>query len=220
MGFAVSKKRVLIVYYSFSGQTQLLVQRVAAGLRESRLEVEIERLQPVHQISFPFSSWLRMTQVMVLSFFRRRVPVQPVEHLAGRTWDMVVLAGPTWSYNPSGPMLDFLDRYGKAICGRTPVVPIISCRSYWHTHYLGLQRILNRLGAKVMPPVVYLHSADEPWRTVGLFLQLMGRLPRLESSWFRRRYPRYGHSREQYLDAVEQGRKIARLLVPEENEKV
>lgn len=218
MGFAVSKKRVLIVYYSFSGQTQLLVQRIAAGLRECLLEVEIERLQPVQQIAFPFSSWLRMTQVMVLSFFRRRVPVQPVEHLAGRKWDMVVLAGPTWSYNPSGPMLAFLDRYGKSICSRTPVVPIISCRSYWRTHYLGLKWILNRLGAKVMPPVVYLHSANEPWRTIGLFLQLMGRLPRLESSWFRRRYQRYGHSREQYLDAVEQGRKIAGLLAQEESE--
>lgn len=218
MGFAVSKKRVLIVYYSFSGQTQLLVQRVAAGLRECAVEVEIERLQPIRQISFPFSSWLDMSRVMVLSFFRRRVPVHPVDHLTVKKWDLVVLAGPTWSYNPSGPMLSFLDRYGKAICGETLVVPVISCRSYWRTHYLGLKLILQGLGAKVATPVVFLHSANEPWRTIGLFLQLMGRLPRLESSWFRRRYQRYGHSREQYQEAVEQGRKIARLLVAGEGE--
>lgn len=213
MGFVMSRKRILIVYYSFSGQTQLLIQRLAAGIRECEIEVQIERLQPVQPIPFPFSSWLRMIQVMVLSFFRWRVPVQPVDHLDGGQWDMVLLAGPTWSYSPSGPMLAFLDKYGEKLCGDTDVLPLISCRSYWRTHYWALRNILLRLGARVLPPVVYLHSTNEPWRTVGLFLQIMGRLPRRESSWFRKRYPRYGHSKEQYVDAVEQGRNIARMLV-------
>lgn len=220
MGFAVGKKRVLIVYYSFSGQTQLLIQRVAAGLREHDLTVEIERLQPVRQIHFPFTSWGRMAQVMMLAFFRWRVPVQPLDHITGEKWDLVLLAGPTWSYNPSGPVLAFLDSYGKSVCGDTAVLPLISCRSYWRTHYWGLRLILKRMGAEVKPPIVFLHSTSEPWRTIGLFLQLMGRLPRRESSWFRRRYPRYGHNREQYQDAVEQGRKIARMLVKKDNEAV
>lgn len=208
----MSKKRILIVYYSLSAQTQLLIQRLSTGLKEYDLDVEIERLQPVQQIPFPFTSWARMTKVMVLSFFRRRVPVRPVDHLLEEKWDLVLLAGPTWSYNPSGPILAFLDRYGKALCANTRVVPLISCRSYWRMHFWVLTRLLRRCGALVQPPIVYLHSASEPWRTIGLFLQLMGRLPRPESSWFRRRYPRYGHSREQGLDAVEQGRQIARML--------
>jgi hypothetical protein len=217
MGFAVSKKRVLIIYYSFSGQTQLLIQRVAAGIMEGDLEVSIERLQPVEHIPFPFSTWIGMSRVMVLSFFRKRIPVQPHNELLNIKWDMILLAGPTWSYNPSGPILDFLDRYGNVLCKGTKVLPLISCRSYWRTHYWGLKLILGRLGAQVMRPIVFLHSSREPWRTIGLVLQLMGRLPRLESSWFRRRYPRYGHSREQYADALEQGRHIARMLAANDN---
>jgi multimeric flavodoxin WrbA len=212
MGFAVSKKRVLIIYYSFSGQTQLLIQRVAAGIMEGDLEVSIERLHPVRQIPFPFLSWRSMSRVMILSFFRKRVKVQTNEALLDSKWDMILLAGPTWSYSPSGPVLDFLDRYGNTLCKGTTVLPLISCRSYWRTHYWCLKCILNRLGARVLSPMVFLHSSTEPWRTIGLFLQLMGRLPRRESSWFRRRYPRYGHSREQYADALEQGRNIARML--------
>lgn len=206
------KKRVLIVYYSFSGQTQLMMQRLAAGMREYGLEVELERLQTTVQISFPFTSWLEMARVMALSFFRWRVPIRPVDRLEITALDLVVVAGPTWSYNPSGPVLAFLDQYGSRLA-KCRVLPFISCRSYWRTHYWALRRILRRYGAEVLPPIVYLHSAKEPWRTIGLFLQLMGRLPRLESSWFRLRYPRYGHSREQWQDALEEGRRIARQLL-------
>jgi multimeric flavodoxin WrbA len=159
-----------------------------------------------------------MAKTMALSFVRRRVRIQPTCPLTDQKWDLILLAGPTWSYNPSGPVLDFLDRYGKAILKNTQVVPLISCRSYWRTHYWGLKRILQHNGATVLRPMVFLHSAAEPWRTMGLFLQLMGRLPRLESSWFRRRYPKYGHSREQYVDALEMGRRIARSL-QEDNER-
>ncbi|SHO49701.1 hypothetical protein [Desulfopila aestuarii] len=208
-------KRVLIVYYSFSGQTQLLLQRMGAAMRECGVEVEIERLQLVEPIQFPFATWLQMSRVMVYSFFRWRVPIQPVDHLLNQEWDLVILAGPTWSYNPSGPMLYFLDQYGAQLVNGTRVMPLISCRSYWRTHYWGISRILKKLGAEVMEPIIYLHSANEPWRTIGLFLQLVGRLPRLETSWFRKRYPRYGHSREQWQDAAEQGRKIARMLLEE-----
>lgn len=211
-GFAVRKKQVLIVYYSFSGQTQLLIQRVASGLRESGLEVVTERLQPVNHIQFPFSSWKKMAKVMVYSFFRWRVPIQPVGDFVLKEWDLILIAGPTWSYNPSGPVLDFLDRYGSTLCKGAVVLPLISCRSYWRTHYWGLKVILKRLEARVLRPTVFLHSSTEPWRTIGLLLQLVGKLPRLESSWFRKRYPRYGHSREQYDDAIEEGRRIARML--------
>jgi len=205
----VNTKRVLIVYYSFSGQTQLLIQKLVAGLKEKGVEVVIERLEPVVHIPFPFQTWGKMGDVMISSFFRRRVHVFPVDHLADQNWDSIILAGPTWSYNPSGPILDFLDRYGKTLFAGTTVIPFISCRSYWRVHYWGLKTILQTFGAKVRPPIVYLHSSTEPWRTIGLFLQLVGRLPRLESSWFRKRYPRYGHSKEQCEDALQRGRELA-----------
>ena len=208
-------KRVLIVYYSFSGQTQILLQRMSAAMRKCGIEVETERLQLVEPIQFPFATWFEMSKVMLLSFFRWRVPIRPIDNFSCQNRDMVILAGPTWSYNPSGPMLSFLDTYGEKLCGDTRVMPLISCRSYWRFHYWGICRILKKHGAEVMRPIVYLHSANEPWRTIGLFLQLVGRLPRLETSWFRKRYPRYGHSREQWQDAAEQGRRIAEMLLKE-----
>lgn len=212
----MSKKRILIVYYSFSSQTQLLIQRLVSGMNELEVNVEVERLQPVKTIHFPFSTWLSMIKVMVFSFFRWRVPTRPVDHLNGKKWDLVLLAGPTWSYSPSGPILYFLDTYGREIVSNTEVQPLISCRAYWRTHYWCLKTVLKQNGATVLSPIVYQHASVEPWRTIGLVLQIMGRMPRLESSWFRKHYPRYGHSKEQFRDAVERGRQVAATLLGNE----
>lgn len=209
----MGKKQVLIVYYSFSSQTQLLVQRLVSGLKEYDIEVTVKLLQPVDQIPFPFSSFFQMVKVMVFSFFRHRVAVNPVSTELQKDWDLIILGGPTWSYNPSGPVLSFLDGPGAAICRNQTVLPLISCRSYWRTHFWGLRHILKRLGARVKSPLVYEHSAGEPWRTVGLFVQLLGRLPRRNRTWFRRVYKRYGHDKDQYLHIQQRGREIARELL-------
>lgn len=128
-------------------------------------------------------------------------------------WDCIILAGPTWSYHPSGPVLDFLDRYGREICAGKRVIPLISCRSYWRWHYWTLKARLQRYGASVAEPIVFTHPIREPWRLIGLVLQLRGKMVRREKSWFRNHYPGYGHSKQQALEALHKGREIAEKLL-------
>lgn len=93
------------------------------------------------------------------------------------------------------------------------VVPLISCRSYWRIHYVTLKRILRRCHAEVEAPIVFTHPIREPWRIIGLMLQLRGKMVRRENSWFRKHYPEYGHSREQGVQAYEKGRELGRQLM-------
>ena len=44
--------RVLLVYYSFSGQTGVLINRLAAGLKEQGIEVFFEKLCWRHPAGF------------------------------------------------------------------------------------------------------------------------------------------------------------------------
>lgn len=208
----MNRNRVLIIYYSFSSQTQLLVQRLASGLEESGAEVVLERVQPVAPLPFPFPNPLSCIGVMITSFFRKRVPITQPRHITENHWDLVIVGGPTWSYNPSGPILHLLDKYGDQFCAGRKIIPLISCRSYWRTHYRVVKRLLASKGATVEQPVVFQHQGREPWLTIGLFLQIIGRLPRKESSWFRQHYPRYGHTVEQFSEAVDTGRKIGAEL--------
>jgi hypothetical protein len=210
----VATKRVLIVYYSYTQQTKLQLKQFIAGLESSGVEVVQERLEPITPYTYPFATNIRLASAMLMTFFQKRMTIKPVAESCFASWDCIVLAGPTWSYNPSGPVLDFLDRYGKDVCGGQLVVPFISCRAYWFLHYWTLKRRLSRYGATVEQPIVFTHPVKEPWRSLGLLLKLRGgEIARRRYSLLRRHYPKYGHSQEQRVEAMEQGKKLAERLL-------
>lgn len=199
-----NQPRVLVIYYSYSGQTSGLLHRMVAGLREEGIAVALERLQPTMPLRFPIGSVARTLVMMLTTFLRFRVPIEPLSAACRQPADLIILAGPTWSYNPSGPVLSFLDRHGKLLAGRM-VLPFISCRGYWRLHWFGLRRLLRRLDAVVLEPLVFHHPQAEPWRTIGVFLKIAGLAPE-RGSFIGRYYQRFGHSKEQLDLAWQQGR--------------
>jgi hypothetical protein len=72
---------------------------------------------------------------------------------------------------------------------------------------------LKRYGAQVAEPIVFLHPIPEPWRFIGLVLQLRGKMIRKENSWFRKHYPGYGHSKGQGDMAKKEGQRVAQRLL-------
>ncbi|MFH2122883.1 MAG: hypothetical protein ABIJ50_05300 [Pseudomonadota bacterium] len=209
----MNKKRILIISYSFSSQTRNLLNGLIEGLEKSGVEVIWEQLTPVAELRFPIGTVSATFLMMVQTFLRKRYPVQAVSFRCFDQWDLIILAGPTWSYNPSGPVLSLLDRDGKKLFGDRVVLPFISCRGYWRVHYFGLRRLLRACGAKVVAPIVFSHPTPEPWRTIGVFLKLAGKVPEAGSSWFRRFYPKYGHSREQVADSRRVGFELGEKIM-------
>lgn len=204
--------RVLIIYYSFSAQTAGLVHRLGAGLAEEGVEVVFEKLQPVASLKFPIGTIPATLVMMLTTFLRFREPIQPVSSACKASYDLLVLAGPTWSYNPSGPVLSLLDRDGAGLFAGQRVLPLISCRGYWRMHWFTLRWQLRQLGAVVAGRVIFPHTTREPWRTIGVFLKLAGRLPE-RNRFLGSRYPRYGHTREQQEEAFLLGRQLGRDLL-------
>lgn len=172
----------------------------------------LQRLEPITPYEFPFKSNMTLGWAMIQTFVKKRMEIQPINPDYISKWDCIVIAGPTWSYNPSGPILTFLDKHGSTLCKGQRVLPFISCRSYWRIHHWTIKYKLRKAGAKIQSPIVFPHPIKEPWRIIGLILQLRGKMMRRESSWFRKHYPGYGHSKEQVREALEAGRIFAREL--------
>ena len=205
----MANKRVLILSYSYSHQTRNLLKTMVAGMDEENIDIVRERLEPVEYLRFPIGTIPSTFVMMVQTFFRKRYPIKPLNEIAFQDWDLIILAGPTWSYNPSGPVLSLLDRDGRKLFKNQTVLPMISCRGYWRVHFWGLKSLLKKCGAKdVISPIVFSHPTPEPWRTIGVFLKLAGRTPEKGSSWFRRVYPKYGHSRKQVEKAGALGKQL------------
>jgi hypothetical protein len=204
--------RVLIIFFSFSGQTSGILSQLAAGLKELGAEVDYEKLRPVEPLHFPVGNIISTFIMMITTFLRFRVPIQDISSAPdNRDYDLIILAGPTWSYNPSGPVLSLIDRDGKRIfCGQT-VLPLISCRGYWRFHWYGLRALLRKCRATVPNVVAFSHPMKEPWRTIGVFLKIAGKNPE-KLKRFSRVYSRYGHSKEQRDEAWRFGMQIGEAL--------
>lgn len=205
---ATGKKRILLLYFSFSSQTNNLIHALASGLAENNIEVVRERLSPVSPLRFPLGSIFATLRMMIVTFFRKRMPIEPLSEDCFGKFDLIILAGPTWSYNPSGPILAFFDRDGEQVLRGQKVIPLISCRGYWRLHWSGLKRLLVKKGAIVVNLMVFCHPNPEPWRTIGVFLKLAGKVPE-KSTWLSGKYPKYGHTRKQLKEAKRFGKMIA-----------
>lgn len=203
--------KVLILYYSFSAQTSGLVHRLGAGLEAQGVYLAYERLQPLTPLKFPIGNVLSTLIMMFITFLRVRIAIQPLSYRCWESYNLIVLAGPTWSYNPSGPILSLFDRDGIRLFAGQQVLPLISCRGYWRMHWLSLRWLLERCKAKVVNKIIFVHPNKEPWRTIGVFLKLAGRVPE-RSKWLGRYYPRYGHSRGQQGTAFAFGSAIGQVL--------
>jgi hypothetical protein len=210
MSDAGQHKRVLMLYYSLSGQTAGLVGRIGAGLKKEGIKVEIERLRPADPLSFPLEGVPATVKMMAATACRQRLAIGALSPRCLARFDLVVLAGPTWSYNPSGPVLSLLDRESHFFAGRT-VLPLISCRGYWRLHWYELKRRLKKCGAQVPNLMVFTHPHPEPWRTIGVFLKIAGKAPEL-APLVGRYYSRYGHAANQQREAGRFGRLIGRAL--------
>lgn len=207
-----TKKKVLIIFFSFSSQTNNLIQALSHGLSKCNVEVVRERLIPVDQLRFPVGTVKGTLRMMLVTFFRKRIPIEPISTHCFDSYDLIILAGPTWSYNPSGPVLSLFDRDGKRLFENRLVLPLISCRGYWRLHWWGLKRLLWKCGAKVVNLIVFSHPNPEPWRTIGVFLKLAGKVPE-KRSWFAGKYRKYGHTRKQVQEARNFGRLLGKELI-------
>lgn len=214
----MATKQILIISYSHSHQTRNLLKQFVIGLESEQVDITWERLVPTAQIRFPIGSISSTVWMMIQTFFRKRIPIKEISPAIFKSWDLIILAGPTWSYNPSGPVLSLFDRDGKKIFLNQNVLPFISCRGYWRAHFWGLRLFLKKSGIKrVAGPIVFSHPTPEPWRTIGVFLKLAGKTPEAGTNWFHKFYPKYGHSRQQGELALELGRKLGKDLASGKN---
>lgn len=211
-GSLVKPKTVLIIYYSFSNQTLNVVNGLAKGLEEGGVIVQFEQLKPLQPPPFPTDSYFKALRMMFAAFMRHQIAVQKPVAVNSCDWDLVICAGPTWSYHPSGPMLYFLSQFaGESLAGRL-VLPFICCRTYWRLHAWEVRRLLERAGARVLSAMAVRHPFQGFWCTFGVFAKLAGKMPHFCQHMLQTYCPRFGYTQQQ-IEAVRNiGLRIAQAL--------
>jgi hypothetical protein len=138
--------RLLVVYFSQSGQMARVAASVAAPLVAAGHDVTVLSLGPRIPYPFPWSFW-RFLDVFPESVYLDPPPLAPW-HATGPL-DAVLVCYTVWFLSPAPPVTAFLQSAaGRALLRDTPVVTITACRNMWVMAQEEVKALLAQAGAR------------------------------------------------------------------------
>ena len=147
-----AKPRILFLYYTYTKQTQILVDAMSEVFRERGCDVEpalLEFTDPRYAEQFstfpmphPFRELFRMI-VPVARDVTGEIRVPDV--VSQGEYDLVCIGSPTWWLSTNVPIRSFLESDAAApLLKDRPFAAFVACRRYWG-HNL---RTVKKLGGK------------------------------------------------------------------------
>ncbi len=126
-------KRILIVYYTQSGQLRDIAEHFISPFKESDdYSIEWLQLEPENDYPFPWTGYT-FFDAFPESVLKHPCRLKPIPgEIAGTKYDLVVLAYQVWYMSPSIPVTAFLQSdKGKELLKDTPVITLIGSRNMW-----------------------------------------------------------------------------------------
>jgi hypothetical protein len=146
-------KKVLVIYYSQSGQLGDIIHSLTAPLTAAGNSVEICRVAPVQPYPFPWSgkSFFAVMPDCVLGVPTELQPIQ----LKETSYDLIVFGYQAWFLSPSIPSHSILNHPAIiAVMKNTPVVTITGARNMWISAMEVIRKMMKTLQAKHVGNIV------------------------------------------------------------------
>lgn len=126
-------KKVLVLYYSQSGQLKRVLDRLTEPIRESGdIEVTYYQIQLEQDFSFP---WEKEAFFNAFPESFKQIPqtvLSPPDEILNTRYDLIILGYQVWYLSPSIPINSFLkSAYAQTIFKDTPVVTVSGSRNMW-----------------------------------------------------------------------------------------
>lgn len=85
-------KKVLLVYFSFTGNTEKVGNLIAGYLKQKGISCDVYKIEPLFNL--PYFLWLLLSFIPSLSF-----PVKNLKILNLDVYDVIILGTPKWTFN-------------------------------------------------------------------------------------------------------------------------
>ena len=140
-------KRILVVYYTQSGQLKEIIDSVLSPLTEVTIDfLPIDTTEP-----FPFP-WTGETFFGAFpeSYLQIPQPLKPFEFVH-TDYDLVILGYQVWYLSPSIPFNSFLQsEAGKQLLQGKPVITVSGTRNMWVMAQQKVKKLLTNCGAHLV----------------------------------------------------------------------
>ena len=162
-------KRILIIYYSQTGQLKQIVDSVTAPLKEE-FQLFFEELKPVTPYPFP---WNGMPFFQVFPESVREIPckLEPLKNVNNPDtdtdmdtvidFDLIILAYQVWYLSPSIPVSSFLQsQEAKKLLKGKPVITVLGVRNMWIMAQERVKSMIADAGGKLVGNIVLTDPAS------------------------------------------------------------
>jgi hypothetical protein len=148
-------KKVLVLYYSQTGQLTDVVKSFTASLEtDKNIELVYQNIEPQKAYPFPWG-YLEFFDIFPESVYMEGCDLKPCENMhEDDSFDLVILAYTIWFLSPSLPISGFLNSKYAKVLQDTPVITLIACRNMWIMAQEKMKTKLKSLGAKLIDNVV------------------------------------------------------------------
>jgi hypothetical protein len=153
-------KKVLVVYYSQTGQLREIVDSVIAPLKASgEVTLTFEEIRPKTPFPYPWTSD-EFFQAMPESVRGIACELQPLSLNGQEFFDLVIIAWQPWYLSPSIPVHAFFQHEtAKKLLSGKPVITIIGSRNMWIMAHERIREYLKPMQAKLVGNIVLYDKA-------------------------------------------------------------
>ncbi len=168
-------KRILIIYYTQSGQLKQISDSVAGPLMsENDIVVDYYRIKPVEDYPFPWPSD-EFFDCMPESVEKVPVELDLSDFPANNNYDLVILSYQVWYLSPAIPVTSFLKSdVAKEFLNGKKVVTLLGVRNMWVVAQEYVKEKLIQNHAKVVGNIVLSDKSHNLVSVLTIIKWLMG----------------------------------------------
>jgi hypothetical protein len=143
-------KRILILYYTQSGQLLSILESLVKPLIHAGHTIHFEEIQPEEKFPFPWTSY-QFFNAFPEVFSQKPQSLKNVSPKATNGYDVIILGYQPWFLTPSRPVSSFLQSEDAVrILSGKPVITVLGCRNMWLGAQEKVKRRLRDLNARLV----------------------------------------------------------------------
>jgi len=178
--------KVLLLYFSYTGQTQKAIEAMSAAFAERGCDVtqaRIEFTDPRYAdrfSKFPLRHPYLDVFGMLPAQLRRATGEIRVPEEAEGAYDLVCIGSPTWWLTTSMPIRSFLKSRGAGqLLDRTRFAAVVPCRRYWRNNLKTVKELGTEQGGDYVDGIHFSYEGGQV-RSLLSLLSFLGKGERRE----------------------------------------
>ncbi|CAN5443277.1 hypothetical protein BH10BAC1_BH10BAC1_16030 [soil metagenome] len=183
-------KKILVIYYTQTGQLQRAVESTLSPLKEKNVTVTYLHIKPKKAYPYPWS-YMQFFDIFPETVQGTATELEPFSINTEEQFDLIVIAYQPWFLSICVPINSFLQtEEAKKLLKDKNVVTILACRNMWLNGQEKMKLHLKNLQAKLVGNITFVDKAANLVSLVTVLAFVLGG----KKDKFLGIFPKYGVS--------------------------